>query len=1450
MTVMNLLGNFSRIETNLRHLAAGEWSYAPAGTTQQRKKMRIPLATTQSFSNTFVLWQVDVAFDAATGAEIQVVKVWGIGTRAEIIQSIDRVMVVQRGYSTEDVTRCRQRPWIDKDKNFVPKTFADCQEPPAERRGQELDVRTVDRQVLDMSNRFYTLTEPMIRSVLINDLLAEFPFEFSGDEARSILHVDSSSLILGRSGTGKTTCLAFKLLAKYAAGSTTGEGTPPRQVLLTRSNELAGRLKEYIARLLRTLPGGSSDDGERQEDKPPLPVRKQDHRAEDKLNMPDDSFPLVCTFDYFLDLVEEAIQSMDREGVPRHNKDRHNHAEEEEGLLGRDRFLDLQLQRDAQSVDFYAFKLYYWPKFPPPLVKNLSVELAFAEIMGVIKGSIFTIKTLKPLPRDEYLNLTSRVAPMFTLQSEKSQVYDVFEKYETLKFSRREQDGADRVVKAIAALRQRQNVRALLGAAFDEIYVDEVQDLRCLDIELLLNIINDGRGFHFAGDTAQTISSESHFRFEDVKALFYEHFAKTASLMKRPEIARPQLFLLPKNYRSHQGILGVASLVMEMLWNGFPETVDKLKPEVGQILGPVPVFFLGCSPQMLLASSDSDSDHQPKQNLDFGAEQAIIVRDQNTKARLQSELGERALVLTILQSKGMEFEDVLLFNFFTESPCPSGWRCLDRLQNGCRGKIDTSAGMCSELKHLYVSVTRARIRLSVIETEEDLAARVAEVLKQDLLHPLVEVTTSSDPKFQMDLLSLRSITHDPKRWSERGQELMQRKLYEDAAICFRRAKDAPGETFAMAHIIEENAWRLALFNETEEARSCFRSAADKFIELKVVPAAARNLESAEEFKQAAEVWIRDGNLGEAASSLARGKLFRDSAELWVREGNPSRAAAMFARVEMYKEAAELWDCHHNPWEAASFFEKGGMLRKAAELWMRYNNPTEAALFFVKGGMFEETAKMWAQREDSGKAAPMFMRARMFKEACRHYRQTSAHNNAAEALQQGSHTDELVAYLAEHRSGISPQTYYSLSRFCVLQLKRQKTGRKLLAPAIKLLRDPAQQERAFLEYDMPDQLANLYAEQGRFQEFFLHFFRRGEIRRAVDALGKFDSTETAVIQRIAERVKNFYFADRIMRQSSEEKAGPATLQGTQPDWNEAESLMIGASSSTVVFDRLESLANGPAKRFSQMALLLGCGWLDAVATVDHIPFNAIEEATRIAEIVSSQLENTDKSIVLLLAGVVETDQSRKPFIILPWSPLLSYGSPPSVQPKEYARVAYNWFLTDLSTMMLKLHEKSKQLWSLQWPERCATFLTRGRCRAHIDMRCRYLHKKVDESDCRKKLIMLLKINAAFCGLTTMHGKKLMTGEFQEKFTGVRRFWLEKLIRELTFVSSIEQSSKVIMEIYTYILRGRENPRHDKRVSVVARAMEDLLFHRLGRDWHQKNDLSSLLEQIQLSLFFGK
>lgn len=1279
------------------------------------------------------------------------IKIWDICAKTELPQLIDQVILLQKSYSNELVAQCRQKPLENANKNLLPRQFPGHSDATKAGEGEQgLDIRTVDRAVLEMANRFYVVTEPMIRSVLANDLWAEFPFDFSGDETQIILHLATSSLILGRSGTGKTTCLVFKLLAKLAACRALPEERTPRQLLLTRSNELANRLKDYIEKLMRTFPAKVNDPREEQEEDLALPDVENDDKPDTIFNLQDASAPLVCTFDRLLELLENTIKYIEEEGFPFRNESEDDDAVEkdqsDQSDTSEEEYPRRQLCTEdtaAQFVDFQSFKLEYWPKFPPAIVKNVPIELAFAEIMGVIKGSISSRETLKPLSREAYFQISSRLAPTFTLEAEKTRIYDLYEKYQALKLHRQQVDGIDRVTKLIKAVRENQVLQDYLATKFDEIYVDEVQDLRCLDIELLLNILKDGRAFHFAGDTAQTISHDSHFRFQDIKALFFDHYNQVASLAKQPELSRPRLFLLAKNYRSHQGILGLASLIMDMLWRGFPETVDKLQPEIGHVHGPIPVFFLNCSANMLSTSSTS-SMGETEQALDFGAEQAIIVRDHSAKAKLQAELKDQALILTILQSKGMEFDDVLLWNFFTDSPCPGGWRCLDALKIKS-GDFDSKkyAAMCSELKQFYVAVTRARIRFSIIESQDELAARVADILTHDASSPLVEVTKSSDPSFLQDLLSLRAISHDPERWSDRGHQLMQRKEYYDAAICFRRAKDKQGETCATAHIMEERGRHLASIGHMKTSRDYFRSAVQKFVELKMVAEAVRTLE----------------------------------------------------RMEEYEEAAWLWAGNGKP----------------------------------------------------GKAAPLFSKAGMFKEASDNYHRAHNYDNAASALRQGDFAQNFVSYVTENQSRLSPTGRRTHSRFCIRLMKEEKICRLFFAPVIRLLGSPSERERALIAYEMHDELADLYADQGKWRECFLLVSKMGKLGRALKTIPNLHHSgiETTDLEGIMQRVQDYHFSGKIICQHPDEGDIPDQLRSSNDGWISAQRLISNMLPNSVI-ENVEAMGNGIIKDFLLLHLLFNLNLLEKVSKLAETPFDAIDKAFRVASIISSLSERNRDPLALLLTGVMEVDQETKPFILLPWSPLHEVAA--NLNVNEYPRLANEWFLLNFGKMILRLDENLKSLCKSEWRVKCVYFLTQGHCKCD-KINSDYSHEKPKASECTMKVSLLIQINTFFCQLTALHSKQVMGADFQSKFLPIRRSWLERLLRELIFVSSFEQSSQAIMEIQSNMLSASRNPGQDRGLSVLAASIEGLLFHRLSKEWIERNDISSLFEQVQLSQILG-
>lgn len=138
---------------------------------------------------------------------------------------------------------------------------------------------------------------------------------------------------------------------------------------------------------------------------------------------------------------------------------------------------------------------------------------------------------------------------------------------------------------------------------------------------------------------------------------------------------------------------------------------------------------------------------------EFGAEQVILVRDDEAREALRKEIGKVNLILTVVESKGMEFEDVLLFNYFSGSPAGGSFRALVAMEE----EGETSDGratasldrrkhvvLCAELKGLYVAITRPRARLWLIEEFEKNISAMARLWMKGADGGLVDLVQRGD----------------------------------------------------------------------------------------------------------------------------------------------------------------------------------------------------------------------------------------------------------------------------------------------------------------------------------------------------------------------------------------------------------------------------------------------------------------------------------------------------------------------------------------------------------------------------------------------------------------------------------------------------------------------------------------------------------------------------------
>jgi tetratricopeptide (TPR) repeat protein len=264
------------------------------------------------------------------------------------------------------------------------------------------------------------------------------------------------------------------------------------------------------------------------------------------------------------------------------------------------------------------------------------------------------------------------------------------------------------------------------------------------------------------------------------------------------------------------------------------------------------------------------------------------------KAAVRCETDEAALVLTILESKGMEFDDVFLLDFFTSTPCQSGLRLLENIfEKGGPGMLSNNALLCCELKHLYVAVTRARNRLWIFESSPGSVKSIVKLLTEgkNRLNPLVEVIEKDHPQIEKKLQLLKPTTSsNPEIHSEIGYQLLDRQLYEDAYFCFRKAKDEVGQKIAQANMYMEEGREERSKGGYKNFLNLFQKAVDLFFKTSNIGNAAFCLEEMHRLEEAAGAYKLIGRYQKAAS-------------LYLEAGLFLKAFECFVEIERYADAA-------------------------------------------------------------------------------------------------------------------------------------------------------------------------------------------------------------------------------------------------------------------------------------------------------------------------------------------------------------------------------------------------------------------------------------------------------------------------------------------------------------------------------------------------------------------
>ena len=382
--------------------------------------------------------------------------------------------------------------------------------------------------------------------------------------------------------------------------------------------------------------------------------------------------------------------------------------------------MKIEDQTFSQEVDFEMFEQKFWGKNRGRI--KLSAMNVWTEIFSVIKGGLqnnwynFVRRgTYSIMSKSVYMKTKSSMD--YLEDKERARIYWLYVKYEDWKTKNNLYDFMD-VVKHVYFYYPK-----YWKTKVDYLIVDEVQDLTPLTIQLLVSVTNNN--VFFCGDTAQTIAKGVGFRFYDLKNIFDD---KAVSI--------PSVIQLTKNYRSHSKILDLANSIVDIIEFFFPQTIDKLQRESSDLDGPKPILLEDYTDDDLMAMIIG---HTESRNPRFGCNQVVIVRDQETKKTLPLFL-KQALCLTVYEAKGLEFDDVILYNFFSNSPAGNQWRLLKDLEvhTSTRRKLKIEEELT--INELDYNEFKKRMK----KLEEEAKIHDGEEVKEEEIEEYIHFTTIRD----------------------------------------------------------------------------------------------------------------------------------------------------------------------------------------------------------------------------------------------------------------------------------------------------------------------------------------------------------------------------------------------------------------------------------------------------------------------------------------------------------------------------------------------------------------------------------------------------------------------------------------------------------------------------------------------------------------------------------
>ncbi len=624
--------------------------------------------------------------------------------------------------------------------------------------------------------------------------------------------------------------------------------------------------------------------------------------------------------------------------------------------------------------------------------RNFSPEDLWGLVYSILKGRFMPGTESLPASKEDYERIFKDYGRMPEALEE---TLEIFAQYQSRLERMKQLDEADIIRLSYESLRK----KAFLSQTDRRfwIVIDEVQDFTELEWKSILLFWENhckhqkgGPSYPFlSGDTNQNIS-RSGFRWQELET----YLQGILRNMHRPNALK--MVTLHQNYRNTLQIHKLAAFIRKF---GSDSSDLGLPPELE---GERPRLIISTDDELLAFLKEKSSQK------DLNNPIVVLVENDESLNFLRKELNESqsVFILSLRNSKGMEFEDVIIHRAFSS----------------CTGSA-AGAEASRYFDLWYMGISRARKNLLLVQTAADRAALKSLLCERDSeLRDLLEIDDAKNgfekywnnrelltPNYNVIFLE-RKLAQD--LWeiylkeNENASDKQPLSSYanqckEKALSLWRRCLDYSSLGKALMHL--ENfseaiplLKRAGLKNEAAtcmEAAAQFDLAAAQYEQLNMIGDAARCFQKSGKFLEAASLYEQDeswqlaaqnyqraDNFGKAAALFVQIKDFKTAGELYLLIKDKLEAARCFQNAQLFEKAMELYEELEHFDEAAEAARHSGRHQKSAELFLKAGRLEESARSYDKAQVSEEAAKLYEQVKDWSNAANAYERAGLIENA--------------------------------------------------------------------------------------------------------------------------------------------------------------------------------------------------------------------------------------------------------------------------------------------------------------------------------------------------------------------------------------------------------------------------------------------------------------------------------------